>query len=140
VAVAVSGTETILAVEDDALVRQYVVVRLQSLGYTVLAAASAREALDLVSAGVAFDLLFTDVIIGGDMNGRQLAEAIARQRPTVRVLYTSGYTENAIVHHGRLDPGVALINKPYRMAELARKIREVLGTPGHAAAASKQAS
>jgi CheY-like chemotaxis protein len=131
---ATGGTETILAVEDDALVRQYVVVRLQSLGYSVLAAASAREALDLVSAGVQFDLLFTDVIIGGDMNGRQLADAIAGQRPNVKVLYTSGYTENAIMHHGRLDPGVALIDKPYRMAELARKIREVLGTPGDPAA------
>jgi PAS domain S-box-containing protein len=132
---ATGGTETILAVEDDALVRQYVVVRLQSLGYSVLAAASAREALDLVSAGVEFDLLFTDVIIGADMNGRQLADAIAGMRPNVKVLYTSGYTENAIIHHGRLDPGVALIDKPYRMAELARKIREVLGTPGDQATA-----
>jgi PAS domain S-box-containing protein len=132
--IATGGTETILAVEDDALVREYVVVRLQSLGYSVLAAASAREALDLVSAGVEFDLLFTDVIMGGDMNGRELADAIASQRPNVKVLYTSGYTENAIMHHGRLDPGVALIDKPYRMAELARKIREVLGASGDQAA------
>jgi PAS domain S-box-containing protein len=130
IATATGGTETILAVEDDALVRQYVVVRLQSLGYSVLAAASAREALGMVSAGVEFDLLFTDVIMCGDMNGRELADAIAGQRPNLKVLYTSGYTENAIMHHGRLDPGVALIAKPYQVAELARKIREVLGTPG----------
>jgi len=123
------GTETVLVVEDDALVRQYVVTRLENLGYTVLCAASASEALELVNTGAAFDLLFTDVIMGGGMNGRELAEAIVKQRPTTKVLFTSGYSEDVLVHHGRLDPGVALINKPYRETELARKIREVLG-PG----------
>ena len=121
------GSETILVVEDDDMVRNHVVALLHSLGYTTISAGGAAEALALVDQGVKFDLLFTDVIMPG-MNGRQLAEELARRRPSLRVLYTSGYTENAIVHHGRLDPGVALLNKPYRKADLAQKIREVLAT------------
>jgi CheY-like chemotaxis protein len=120
------GRETILVVEDDALVRDYVVTQLKSLGYTPLAAAHAAAALALVEAGAAFDLLFTDVIMPGGMNGRELADEVARRRPGTKVLFTSGYTENAIVHHGRLDPGVALLNKPYRKRDLAEKIRGVL--------------
>jgi PAS domain S-box-containing protein len=120
------GRETILVVEDDALVRDYVVAQLKSLGYVPLAAANAAAALAMVAAGTTFDLLFTDVIMPGGMNGRELAEEIARRRPGNRVLFTSGYTENAIVHHGRLDPGVALLNKPYRKKDLAEKIRAVL--------------
>jgi CheY-like chemotaxis protein len=126
VAQAEGGAETILVVEDDTLVRDDVVTQLKSLGYTPLAAANAAEALARVAAGEAFDLLFTDVIMPGGMNGRELAEEIARRRPGTRVLFTSGYTENAIVHHGRLDPGVALLNKPYRKMDLAEKIRQVL--------------
>jgi PAS domain S-box-containing protein len=129
VAAAEGGEETILVVEDDALVRQYVVAQLESLRYAVLAAASAREALDMVAAGRAFDLLFTDVILGSGLNGPALADEILRLRPGVKVLYTSGYTKDAMVTHGRIDPGVALIHKPYRKIELARKIRAVLGTP-----------
>ena len=83
----------------------------------------------LVEKGVRFDLLFTDVIMPGGMNGRQLADQVARRRPGIKVLYTSGYTENAIVHHGRLDPGVALLNKPYRKKDLAEKLRLVLDAP-----------
>jgi PAS domain S-box-containing protein len=120
------GHETILVVEDDKLVRDYVVAQLGSLGYLTLAAENAAVALAYLASDTAFDLLFTDVIMPGGMNGRELAEAITRQRPNVRVLYTSGYTENAIVHHGRLDPGVALLNKPYRKKDLAEKLREVL--------------
>jgi PAS domain S-box-containing protein len=121
------GNETILVVEDDALVRGYVIAQLESLGYTTLAAADGAAALALVDKGAAFDLLFTDVIMPGGMNGRQLADAIRARRPSLNVLYTSGYTENAIVHHGRLDPGVALLNKPYRKTDLARKLRDALG-------------
>lgn len=121
------GNETILVVEDDALVRRYVTAQLESLGYATIAAADGAAALALVDRGITFDLLFTDVIMPGGMNGRQLADAVRQRRPDVNVLYTSGYTENAIVHHGRLDPGVALLNKPYRKSDLARKIREVLG-------------
>ncbi len=128
------GHETILVVEDDVMVRDFVVAQLHSLGYQTLAAANGSEALALVNSGAAFDLLFTDVIMPGGMNGRQLAEEIARRRPGVKVLYTSGYTENAIMHHGRLDPGVALLNKPYRMADLAKKVRAVLDAPADGAA------
>jgi signal transduction histidine kinase len=120
------GNETVLVVEDDALVRSTAIAHIESLGYAAIAAANAAEALALVDKGAAFDLLFTDVVMPGGMNGRELAEEIARRRPGTRVLYTSGYTENAIMHHGRLDPNVALLNKPYRKAELARKIRDVL--------------
>jgi PAS domain S-box-containing protein len=134
VAAAETGDETILAVEDDALVRKYVIAQLESLGYAVLAAASAREALDIVASGRAFDLLFTDVILGGGDNGPALAEEIMRLRPGIKVLYTSGYTKDAMATQGRVEPGVALITKPYRKTELARKIRSVLGTPADAAA------
>ncbi|HMK79043.1 MAG TPA: ATP-binding protein [Xanthobacteraceae bacterium] len=123
------GSETVLVVEDDALVRDYVVAQLKSLGYVTLAAANATEALAQLDAGARFDLLFTDVIMPGGMNGRQLANQVAHRRPGIRVLYTSGYTENAIVHHGRLDAGVALLNKPYRKKDLAEKLRQVLDAP-----------
>ncbi len=123
------GHETILVVEDDELVRSYVLMQLQSLGYTTLSARDAASALGLVEKNAAFDLIFTDVIMPGGMNGRQLADEIRKRRPDVKVLYTSGYTENAIIHHGRLDPGVALLAKPYRKSDLARKIREVLEGP-----------
>jgi len=129
VATAEGGDETILVVEDDELVRQYVVAQLESLRYAVLAAASAREALDMITNGRAFDLLFTDVILGSGFNGPALADEVLRLRPGVKVLYTSGYTKDAMATHGRIDPGVALIHKPYRKIELARKIRAVLGTP-----------
>jgi signal transduction histidine kinase len=121
------GHESILVVEDDALVRNYVMSQIQSLGYRAIAAVNGTEALALLDRGASFDLLFTDVVMPGGMNGRELAAKVRRRRPGTRVLYTSGYTENAIMHHGRLDPGVALLNKPYRLADLARKIREVLG-------------
>jgi CheY-like chemotaxis protein len=122
------GGEIILVVEDDSMVRNYVIAQLSSLGYRTLAASNATEALAFLKNGEAFDLLFTDVIMPGGLNGRQLADEVVRLRPSVKVLYTSGYTENAIVHHGRLDQGVALLNKPYRKADLARKIRDVLGS------------
>jgi PAS domain S-box-containing protein len=127
------GNETILVVEDDELVRNHVVALVGSLGYTTLSAGNGAAALKLIDAGTAFDLLFTDVIMPGGMNGRQLADETVKRRPAMKVLYTSGYTENAIVHQGRLDPGVALLNKPYRKAELARKLREVLGPAARAA-------
>jgi CheY-like chemotaxis protein len=120
------GTETILVVEDDAMVRGFVVTQLRSLGYRTCAAASGAAALTEVDSGASFDLLFTDVIMPGGMNGRQLADAVLQRRPGIKVLYTSGYTENAIVHHGRLDAGVFLLPKPYRKSELARMVRAAL--------------
>jgi PAS domain S-box-containing protein len=120
------GHETILVVEDDRLVREYVLTQLHSLGYVTRAAANAAEALALVDRNEKFDLLFTDVIMPGAMNGRQLADAILKIRPDIKVLFTSGYTENAIIHHGRLDQGVLLLAKPYRKADLAKMIRKAL--------------
>jgi PAS domain S-box-containing protein len=120
------GHERILVVEDDGLVRDYVITQLHALGYMTLAAANAAEALAIVEAGTAFDLLFTDVIMPGMMNGRQLADAIRKHRSALKTLFTSGYTENAIIHHGRLDPGVLLLAKPYRRSDLAGMIRRAL--------------
>src|SRR5665213_2431836 len=122
------GTETILIVEDDALVRTFATTQLQSLGYKTLSAANAAEALAIADSGATFDLLFTDVIIPGQMNGRQLAEVMAKRRSPLKVLFTSGYTENAIIHHGRLDPGVLLLAKPYRKQDLARMLRRAIQT------------
>jgi PAS domain S-box-containing protein len=122
------GHETILVVEDDALVQGYVIAQLGGLGYRTLVASDGAAALALVDQGIEFDLLFTDMIMPGGMNGRELAEAVLKRRGGVKVLYTSGYTDNAIVHEGRLDPGVALLRKPYRKSDLAKKIREVLGS------------
>ncbi|KJC43603.1 histidine kinase [Bradyrhizobium sp. LTSP849] len=120
------GHEIILVVEDDRLVRDYVLAQLHSLGYVTLQAANAAEALAIVVSGQPFDLLFTDVIMPGKMNGRQLADEVLKTRPDLRVVYTSGYTENAIIHHGRLDSGVLLLAKPYRKSDLARIIRKAL--------------
>ncbi|MDH6260127.1 PAS domain S-box protein [Bradyrhizobium sp. BR13661] len=120
------GHETILVVEDDRLVREYVLAQLHSLGYVTLQAADAAEAIAIVNSGKPFDLLFTDVIMPGKMNGRQLADEVLKSRPDLRVVYTSGYTENAIIHHGRLDSGVLLLAKPYRKSDLARIIRKAL--------------
>lgn len=125
-----SGSETILVVEDDTLVRNYVVAQLKSLGYDVLTAGNATEALKIIKREETLDLLFTDVIMPGEMNGRQLSDAAAKCRPDLKVLFTSGYTENAIVHHGRLDPGVLLLAKPYRKADLARMVRQALQNGG----------
>ena len=120
------GHETILVVEDDKLVRDYVLTQLHSLGYVTLDAANAAEALAVVEAGSQFDLLFTDVIMPGAMNGRQLANELQRRKPGLKVLFTSGYTENAIIHHGRLDTGVLLLAKPYRKSDMAAMIRKAL--------------
>ena len=120
------GHETILVVEDDKLVRDYVLTQLHSLGYVTLDAANAAEALAIVEAGKDFDLLFTDVIMPGTMNGRQLANELQKTRPGLKVVFTSGYTENAIIHHGRLDSGVLLLAKPYRKSDLAAMIRKAL--------------
>ena len=122
------GSETILIVEDDDLVRAHVERQLAGLGYRVLVAAQGAEALAVLQGpeGDAVDLLFTDVIMPGGMNGRELAEAARQARPDLRVLYTSGYTEDAMVHHGRLESGIQLLHKPYRRSELAAKVRAVL--------------
>jgi CheY-like chemotaxis protein len=108
------GKEIVLVVEDDSLVRKYVITQIDSLGYTTLEASNAAEALELIGNGNTVDLLFTDVIMPGSMNGRQLVDEALKRRPSLKTLFTSGYTENAIVHHGRLDSGVLLL--PNRIA------------------------
>jgi CheY-like chemotaxis protein len=120
------GGETILVVEDDPLVRQYASAQLAHLGYRAILTANGPEALAEVEKGTAFDLLFTDMVMPGGMNGRQLADAVRARRPDMRVLFSSGYTEDAIFHHGRLEPGVLLLPKPYRRSDLARMIRQAL--------------
>jgi CheY-like chemotaxis protein len=122
------GDETILIVEDDALVREYVVTQIGRLGYDTLVASNATEALVIINGSEHIDLLFTDVIIPGGMNGRQLAIEAQKRRAGLKILYTSGYTENAIVHHGRLDAGVLLLAKPYLSSDLARMIRTALAS------------
>jgi signal transduction histidine kinase len=122
------GDESILIVEDDALVREYVVTQISRFGYHTLAAGNAAEALAIIDGPERIDLLFTDVIMPGGLNGRQLATEALKRRPELKVLYTSGYTENAIVHHGRLDAGVLLLPKPYLSSDLARMIRIALAS------------
>jgi CheY-like chemotaxis protein len=122
----IGGTERILLVEDDDLVRDHVAAQLEGLGYSVVGARNGPEAMEQLRQVDNFDLLFTDIVMPGGMNGRQLADAARKLKPSLPVLFTSGYTENAIVHHGRLDPGVHLLNKPYRRQELAAKVRQVL--------------
>ena len=122
------GSEHILLVEDDDMVREFVEGQLRGLGYHVTTAPNADKALVVLKTDTRIDLLFTDVMMPGEMNGRQLAEAAIALRPGLKVLYTSGYTQNAIVHHGRLDPGVQLLSKPYRRQDLALKLRSVLNS------------
>jgi signal transduction histidine kinase len=118
--------ETVLVVEDNDGVRDYAIDILEQLGYRVLAASDAKEALHVLSDGKHIDLLFTDVVLPGAITGRVLADQAKDMRPGLRVLYTTGYTRNAIVHQGRLDPDVHLLNKPYTQQSLARKVRDML--------------
>lgn len=120
------GKETILCVEDDRKIRDYVTMQLEALGYKVIAAANADEALAIVKQGTAFDLLFTDIVMPGSMNGRQLAETLMAGRPSLRVLFTSGYSDGALPLQGRAGHGIPLLTKPYRRAELARMMRRCL--------------
>ncbi|MBX5138211.1 response regulator [Rhizobium lentis] len=123
---ATGGTETILVAEDDEGVRATVVEMLSDLGYYVLKAKDAQSALTVIESGAHIDLLFTDVVMPGPLRSPELARMARQRLPDIAVLYTSGYTENSIVHGGRLDPGLELLSKPYTREELARKIRQVL--------------
>jgi CheY-like chemotaxis protein len=123
------GSETVLFVEDHEDLRTYTAGVLRELGYKVLDAANGRAALELLQAHNDVALLFTDVVMPDGLNGRQLAEEAVRRRPGIKVLYTTGYTRNAIVHNGRLDPGVNLISKPFTYRELAEKVRRLLDEP-----------
>jgi PAS domain S-box-containing protein len=118
-------TEIVLVVEDDVHVRQVSVEALRELGYTVHVAGSGEEALRQFDAVGRIDILFTDIVMPG-MNGRQLAEALKEKAPTLKVLFTTGYARNAVVHGSALDPGMAFISKPFTLAGLAAKVRAVL--------------
>lgn len=122
------GTETILVVEDDEGVRDIVVEMLTDLGYRVLKAVDAQSGLAVVESGLPIDLLFTDVVMPGALKSPELARKARQRMPNIAVLFTSGYTENSIVHGGRLDPGVELLSKPYSRETLARKVRDVLSS------------
>ncbi|WP_416398854.1 response regulator [Allohahella sp. A8] len=122
----VGGSETVLVVEDDPAVQASVVETLMQLGYSVLKADEGQSALTVLQSGVDIDLLFTDVVMPGPIKSPELAKRAKSLIPNIGVLFTSGYTQNAIVHGGLLDPGVELISKPYSREDLARKIRHVL--------------
>ncbi|CAM3178835.1 histidine kinase [Sphingomonas antarctica] len=121
---AVDG-EVILVVEDEQRVRHFAVDALRELGYITLSAHSPDKALEVLVASPDVTMLFTDIIMPG-MNGRQLADRALEQRPDLKVLFTTGYTRNAVVHNGMLDIGVAFLPKPYTVRQLAWKVREVL--------------
>jgi PAS domain S-box-containing protein len=125
--------ETILLVEDEDELRAFAAEALEDLGYRVLEAWDAETALNLLDREGHIALLFTDVVLPGGTNGRALADEIVRRLPETRVLFTTGYTRNAIVHQGRLDPGVHLLGKPFSYSELAVKVRRVLDGGLHAA-------
>lgn len=120
------GRETVLIVEDDSLILQQLAAQLTSLDYEVLAAPSGAPALAILKERPDISLMLTDVVLPGGMNGQQVADAARVICPGLKVLFTSGYSESAIMHHGRLDPGVELLSKPYRRSELAAKMRKVL--------------
>jgi CheY-like chemotaxis protein len=125
------GTETILLVEDDERVRQLARMALEGVGYTLLEASNGAEALRLSAAHPGpIHLLVTDVVMP-QMSGRQLAAQLSSARPALKVLYVSGYTDDAIVRHGVLEKGLVFLQKPFTPAVLARKVREVLGPPNH---------
>jgi PAS domain S-box-containing protein len=118
--------ETILVLEDDDDVRAYSVEILRELGYRVIEAHDGPSALRLLERQFRVDLLFTDVVLPGGMTGAQVAAKARGAKPELKVLFTTGYARNAIVHHGRLDPGVQLITKPFSMSDLATRVRDVL--------------
>lgn len=124
----ISGdTETVLVVEDDDAVRETVVALLSDLGYRVLKSVDASSALNVIESGIPIDMLFTDVVMPGALKSPELARKARERLPNIAVLFTSGYTENSIVHGGKLDAGVELLSKPYTREALARKFRSLLG-------------
>ncbi len=117
--------ELVLVVDDEELVRQFSVTAFAELGYRVLEASSAQAALAIIINRPDIDLLFTDIVMP-EMNGRKLADLVKDRRPNLPIIYTTGYTRNAVVHNGVLDAGVELIVKPFTIDELALRVREVL--------------
>jgi DNA-binding NtrC family response regulator len=108
------------------MVRQLSIDALEDAGYTVIHSEDARRGLSLLGAHPEIEMLFTDVVLTGGMNGRQLADEAVKMRPGLKVLFTTGYTQNAIVHQGRLDEGINFIGKPFTAAALIAKVQSVL--------------
>ena len=127
---ATGSNQTILVVEDEPAVRAAAVGMLQSLGYQCLEAGDANSALEVLENGAPVDLVFSDVVMPGPLKTRDFAERIEAIAPDTPILFTSGYTENAIVHHGRLDDGVSLLSKPYARDDLARRVSQLLAKTG----------
>ena len=122
----IGGSEMVLVAEDDEAVRETVVSLLNDLGYRVLKAKDAQSALSIIESGMPIDLLFTDVVMPGTLKSTELARKARERIPHLAVLFTSGYSQNAITNAGRLDENVELLSKPYSRDALARKIRHVL--------------
>ena len=120
------GSETIFVVEDDPFVRGHAITSLQALGYRVIVASDGREALDMLHAGARPDLLFTDIVMPGGISGWELAAKARELMPKLRVLFTSGYPQETLARRGHVDPHAHMLGKPYRLAELARRVRETL--------------
>jgi len=116
----------VMVVEDDEEVNQFACEALQDRGYRVLAAPDGQTALRLLGEEPGIELLFTDVVLPGGMNGRQLADEVQKRRPGVKVLFATGYTRNAIIHQGRLDADVELLTKPFTADALGKKVRQIL--------------
>ncbi len=121
----IKGTEVVLLVEDEARVLQLTAAELRELGYSVIESSGARDALTHLEAGKHVDLLLTDIVMP-EMNGKKLADAALSLRPELKVVFMTGFTRNAVVHNGVLDPGVQFLAKPFTLDELSKKIREVL--------------
>jgi nitrogen-specific signal transduction histidine kinase/ActR/RegA family two-component response regulator len=125
----VGGKEKILIVEDDALVRSHAISSLEGIGYSVVVASDGPEALHLLRSGADPDLMFTDLVMPGGMNGWELAVKARQLRPALKLLFTSGYPLETLVDRSDSDPGARMLSKPYRVADLARLVREVLDEP-----------
>jgi PAS domain S-box-containing protein len=121
-----TGSETVLVVEDDPFVRSYAISRVQSLGYSVIAAVDGNDALQKLRTDISVDILFTDIVMPGGVNGWELADLARQLRPGLPVLLTSGYALETLVKHGRLRAGAVVLTKPYRKADLALRLREVV--------------
>jgi CheY-like chemotaxis protein len=124
-----SGSEVILIVEDDPFVRSYAVMSLRSLGYAVIASVDGNDALQKLGSGVPIDILFTDIVMPGGINGWELADLALAERPDLRILLTSGYALDTMAARGRLPERSVILTKPYRKAELARRLREMMMEP-----------
>jgi CheY-like chemotaxis protein len=123
------GGETVLVVDDEALVRMLAVEQLEELGYAVVEAADGPSALRILNSPQAISLLITDVGLPGGMNGRQLADAARVSRPGLQVLFVTGYAENAVLSHGHLDHGMHVLTKPYQAETFARRVKELIASP-----------